>query len=103
MSVTQGLMKLIPAGQQGIDPGESLVMLKTVAFTTTLTQVSVVVYPLASIQHVSIQQVAAAADADDAPIVTDGAIGATNHDITITRPASGATGLILSLLIVGKV
>lgn len=89
-----GLFKMIPALQEGIEPGMLIEEVGTASFTTTGTSVEIRTQ-LSQIlgAHFTLQGTIGSLDAQDTQLQTDGVI--TSGAVTVERPASGLSGLTI--------
>lgn len=97
----QGTYKLIPTGQQGIDTGQVVEIIGEASFSGTGQTVEVVVGPLTVIKGAWFTVKTVTINANDAPLGTDGVI--TSGAITVSRAASGTSGLTFYFRIVGQI
>lgn len=99
MASTQGMFKLVPAYQQGVDPGQKLVEVTRATFVTTAVSLELVTN-LTRIDHIDVRAIVATPDAQDTftsdYIITAGAV-------TIFRQATGTSGLTISVVLTGTV
>lgn len=100
MAKSDGIYKLIPGAQEGLEPAALYEEVGEFSFTTTGTSVEVRTQ-LATLKGATFTQKVAigSQDAQDTIISTDGTI--SSGALTVERPSSGASGLTVYYRLVG--
>lgn len=96
----QGVYKLVPAQQEGIDTGQLVELIGEATYTTTAESVEVSVGPLTVIKGAWFTPKTVTHDPQDL-LMTDGVI--SSGAITVQRAASGTSGLTFYYRIVGHI